>query len=57
MIEPNGGKPPLIAIDWPTVATVCAPQQLDAVVAAAMRVVSNAAVELAASELSGRKLS
>ena len=48
LIEPNYGKPPLIAIDWPPVPTVCTPQQLDAVVAAAMRVLSNAVVELAA---------
>jgi hypothetical protein len=57
LVEPNGGKPPLIAIDWPPVPTVCTPQQLDAVVAAAMRVLSNAVVELAALRASGRKLS
>jgi hypothetical protein len=33
LIEPNRGKPPVIAIDWPPTPTVCDPAQLDAVVA------------------------
>jgi hypothetical protein len=32
LIEPNRGKRPVIAIDWPPTPTVCEPAQLDAVV-------------------------
>jgi hypothetical protein len=55
LIEPNRSKPPLIAIDWPPVPTVCTPAQFDAVVAAAMRVLSNAVVELAALKANKRR--
>ena len=48
LIEPNRGKPPVIAIDWPPTPTVCEPAQLDAVVAAAMRILANSVVTLAA---------
>ena len=48
LIEPNRGKPPVIAIDWPPTPTVCEPAQLDAVVAAAMRILANSIVTLAA---------
>jgi hypothetical protein len=47
LIEPNRGKPPVIAIDWPPTPTVCEPAQLDAVVAAAMRILANSVVSLA----------
>jgi hypothetical protein len=47
LIEPNRGKPPVIAIDWPPTPTVCEPAQLDAVVAAAMRILANSVVTLA----------
>jgi hypothetical protein len=47
LIEPPD-LPPFIAIKWPAKATVCTPAQLDAVVAATMRLLSNAVIELAA---------
>jgi hypothetical protein len=47
LIQPNGGKPPVIAIEWPPTPTVCEPAQLDAVVAAAMRILANSVVTLA----------
>jgi hypothetical protein len=47
LIEPNPGKPPVIAIDWPPTPTVCEPAQLDAVVAAVMRILANSVVTLA----------
>jgi hypothetical protein len=47
LVEPVG-QPPIVAITWPTKTTVCTPAQLDAVVAAAMRVLSNSVIELAA---------
>jgi hypothetical protein len=42
------GKPTLIGITWPVAPTVCRPAQFDQVVANAMRLLSNAVVELAA---------
>ncbi|HJQ88815.1 MAG TPA: hypothetical protein VJ820_15285 [Propionibacteriaceae bacterium] len=48
LIEPNRGKPPVIAIDWPPTPTVFEPAQLDVVVAAAMRILANSVVTLAA---------
>lgn len=42
------GLSALIAIKWPSKATVCTPTQLDAVVATAMRILSNSVIELAA---------
>ena len=47
LIEPNRRKPPVIAINWPPAPTVCDPAQLDAVVAAAMRILANSVVTLA----------
>jgi hypothetical protein len=47
LIEPSRGKPPVIAIDWPPTRTICEPAQLDAVVAAAMRILANSVVALA----------
>jgi hypothetical protein len=47
LIEPNRGKPPVIAIEWPPTPTVCEPAQLDAVVVAAMRILANSVVTLA----------
>jgi hypothetical protein len=46
LIEPPN-KPPIITITWPVKATVCTPAQLDAVVAAAMRLLANSTVRLA----------
>jgi hypothetical protein len=46
LIEPPN-KPPIVAITWPVKATVCTPAQLDAVVAAAMRLLANSTVRLA----------
>jgi hypothetical protein len=40
--------PPVIRIKWPSSATLVPPAQFDRVVAAAMRILSNAVVELAA---------
>jgi hypothetical protein len=40
--------PPIIRIRWPSKATLCPPRQFDQTVAAAMRILSNAVVELAA---------
>jgi hypothetical protein len=47
LIEPTG-KSPFIVINWPPKLTVCTPAQFDQVVAAAMRLLSSAVVELAA---------
>ena len=47
LIEPNRGQPPVIAIIWPAQPTICEPAQLDAVVAAAMRLLANSVVTLA----------
>jgi hypothetical protein len=46
LVEPDG-MPPVIRINWPE-TTITTPAQLDAVVAAAMRTLSRAVVELAA---------
>ena len=40
--------PPIIRIRWPDKPSLCPPAQFDAAVAAAMRILSNAVVELAA---------
>jgi hypothetical protein len=42
------GKPTFIAINWPTKPTITTPAGLDATVAAAMRILANSVVELAA---------
>jgi hypothetical protein len=47
LVEPDG-LPPIIRIRWPDKPSLCPPAQLNATVAAAMRVMSNAVVELAA---------
>ena len=47
LIEPNRSKPPVIAINWPPTPTVREPAQLDAIVAAAMRILANSVVTLA----------
>jgi hypothetical protein len=39
---------PFIAVDWPPKPTVCTPAQFDQVVAASMRLLSDAVVELVA---------
>jgi hypothetical protein len=40
--------PPIIRIRWPDKPSLCPPSQFDAAVAAAMRILSKAVVELAA---------
>ena len=47
LVEPPD-LPPVIRFRWPTKPTLCPPAQLDTTVAAAMRVLRNAVVELAA---------
>jgi hypothetical protein len=47
LIQPPD-MPPIIRIRWPNKASLCPPGQFDAAVAAAIRVLSNAVVELAA---------
>jgi len=54
LIEPTG-KPVFIVINWPPKPTVCTQAQFDQVVAAAMRLLSSAVIELAAIRTS-RKL-
>jgi hypothetical protein len=44
----RAGSPPLIRIRWPDKPTICPPAQLDTTVAAAMRILANSVVELAA---------
>jgi hypothetical protein len=43
--------PPIIRIRWPASATLCPPAQFDRAVAASMRVLSSAVVELSAIRL------
>jgi hypothetical protein len=47
LIEPTG-KPPFIAINWPTAATITTPAAFDQVAATAMRLLAAASVQLAA---------
>jgi hypothetical protein len=47
LIEPPK-LPPIIGITWPDRPSICPPAQFDQAVAAAMRILSNAVVELAA---------
>jgi hypothetical protein len=47
LVEP-ADMPNSVVIQWPAKPTVCTPAQLDAVVAAAMRLLSAAVIELAA---------
>jgi hypothetical protein len=47
LVEPTG-QPPMVRIVWPAKPTVCTPAQLDAVVAAAMRILSASVIKLAA---------
>jgi hypothetical protein len=47
LVEPPE-LPPVIRLRWPDKPSLCPPAQLDAVVAAAMRILANAVVELAA---------
>jgi hypothetical protein len=47
LVEPTD-LPPIIRIRWPEKPTLCPPAQLNATVAAAMRILSNSVVELAA---------
>jgi hypothetical protein len=47
LIESPHGRPPRVAIIWPAQPTTCEPGQLDAVVAAAMRLLANSVVTFA----------
>jgi hypothetical protein len=47
LIQPPD-MPPMIRIRWPDKPSLCPPSQFDAAVAAAMRILSNAVVKLAA---------
>jgi hypothetical protein len=48
LVEPGNHQPPVIVVKWPQKPTVCPPATFDQVVASAMRVLSNAVLELAA---------
>jgi hypothetical protein len=48
LVEPGKGQPPVIVVKWPEKPSTCPPRQFDQLVASAMRVLSNAVVELAA---------
>lgn len=48
LVEPDHDLPPAIVIRWPAKPTTTAPASFDKAVAAAMRILSNAVVELAA---------
>lgn len=56
LVEPGTHQPPVIVVKWPHKPTVCPPASFDQLVASAMRVLSNAVVELAAIRV-GRRLS
>jgi hypothetical protein len=47
LIEPTG-KPPFVAITWPTATTITTPANYDNVAAVAMRLLAAASVQLAA---------
>jgi len=53
LIEPIG-KPPLVAINWPTAATITTPASYDNVAATAMRLLAAASVQLAAHKVHRR---
>ena len=46
LIEPTG-KPPIVAINWPTAATITAPANYDQVAATAMRLLAAASTAIA----------
>ena len=48
LVEPGNHQPPVIVVKWPPKASVCPPASFDQLVAGAMRILSNAVVELAA---------
>ena len=48
LVEPGNHQPPVIVVKWPPKASVCPPANFDKLVSSAMRVLSNAVVELAA---------
>jgi hypothetical protein len=56
LVEPGNDKPPAIIVKWPEKASVCPPATFDQLVASAMRVLSNAVVELAAIRVWKKKL-
>ena len=48
LVEPGNDLPNAVVIKWPTKPTITSPATFDQAVAAAMKVLSNAVVELAA---------
>ena len=48
LVEPGNHQPPVIVVKCPQKPSVCPPASFDQLVASAMRVLSNAVVELAA---------
>jgi hypothetical protein len=48
LVEPTNDLPPAILLRWPAKPTVTTPAGLDATVAATMRILSSAVIELAA---------
>ena len=55
LVERGNHQPPVIVVKLPQKPTVCPPATFDQLVASAMRVLSNAVVELAALRV-GKKL-
>ena len=53
LIEPTG-KPPIVAINWPTATTITTPAAFDLVAATAMRLLAAASVQLAALKVNKR---
>jgi hypothetical protein len=51
LVEPGNDRLPAIVIKWPEKPTVCPPASFDQLVSSAMRILSNAVVELAAIRL------
>jgi hypothetical protein len=48
LVEPGNGLPNAVVVKWPVKPTISSPAAFDKVVADAMKVLSNAVVELAA---------
>jgi hypothetical protein len=48
LVEPGNRLPPVVVVQWPQKPSGCPPASFDQLVASAMRILSNAVVELAA---------
>jgi hypothetical protein len=48
LVEPGNDLPPAIVVKWPDKPSLCPPASFDQLVSSAMRILSNAVVELAA---------